>query len=473
MIDEGLIVPGTFLPSSRSLSSQYGIGRNTVVLAYERLLSEGLLETVKGRGTRVCDRLPFLPSEHPARKLSRTRAGKPKRQVAEIWREIDFTLPETSTDDSLIDFAPGKLSPQNFPYRVVEKFGKRALYRSRLPLSRYGEMQGLEALRISIAKHLSVNRGMKVDANNIVITAGTQEALNIVARLLLTPRSTVAVEDPCYQGAALTFKTYGARLAPIKVDQGGIDAAALSGIRASIVYLTPSHQFPTGGTLDLYRRHKVIEWARSTGAYIVEDDYDSDYRYDSPPLVSMAGADDSDSVIYIGTVSKSLGPGFRIGYLVVPSAMSDAACRVKATMSLGSNFLEQDIVEQFFHTGEYDRQLRRIRKLYIATRDTIVERLAAQFSNLSLEIWGVDAGMHFMWLLPPGFPEAKLVTASALRHKVRAHTIESAGAVNFDDSELAPRAMILGYSSMTPQQAVFAVDRIADVIRSLRRGGQP
>ena len=235
-------------------------------------------------------------------------------------------------------------------------------------------------------------------------------------------------------------------MVPIDVDADGIVVEQLARTKARLLYVTPSHQFPTGATLTLQRRRDLLRWARDTGAYIIEDDYDSDYRYDSPPLMSLAGLDRSDSVIYLGTVSKSLGPGLRIGYLVAPPALAETAVRIKTMQTLGNQYLEQKIVSGFLLSGTYQRHLRRIRKLYLETRDAMLGRLAEHFGPL--DIRGKDSGMHLMWTLPCELDDASAISKRVRQYGVQVHTIESAGAKDFG-SPYRDRSLIFGYSSLT------------------------
>ncbi len=467
LINDGTLQPGTFLPSTRHFCKQYSIGRNTVIQAYDVLLSEGYVEAVRGRGTRVSQ---DLCDENLVGEEQQNQAPDAiKATINPNWDGLNFRLPEIEMADSVINFAPGKINPENFPTKIVEKFGNNALSLIKNPLSQYSEISGISPLRAAIAEHLSVHRGMKADPDSIIVTHGTQEALNLVARLFVSQGTKVGVENPCYQGAALAFKSCGADIVPLDVDDDGLIAGNLETFAGNLLYLTPSHQFPTGSTLSIERRKQVIDWARRTGSHVIEDDYDSDYRYDSPPLYSLAGLDQLNSVIYIGTVSKSLGPGFRIGFIVAPSHLTDAIMRAKAISSLSGQFIEQKIVTYFFESGSYQRQVRRIRQAYQNNRDIVLERIAYNFPEIEPEIWGSDAGMHFMWLLPDHFPSADTVARRASKLGVRVHTTTSAGAVDFN-SRFSKRGLIIGYSSMSPSQAKSGIDVVSDAIRG---GSEP
>jgi GntR family transcriptional regulator/MocR family aminotransferase len=455
LIIDGAIRPGTTLPSTRAVSFQYKIARNTVLNAYDWLQSEGYIESVAGLKTQVSAQLPevCLGTKPPeGSSLSKPLATK---KVVPVWNTPDLLLPEIDENAVSIDFAPGKINPDHFPTKLVQRFGQDALHHIHKPLTTYRNLTGLHSLKDAIAEHLSTSRGMNVSAEQIIVTAGIQEALNIISRLFISKGFKVAVENPCYQGAARTFHSYGATTIPVDVDADGLIVENLKKDDAKLLYVTPSHQFPTGATLSLERRHALLNWANETGAYIIEDDYDSDYRYDSPPLVSLAGADRSNSVIYLGTVSKSLGPGFRIGYLVMPPALADSAARIKILMTMGHQYIEQKIVNDFFVTGAYQRHLRRIRKHYLNTRDALLDRLNHHFGDLSIR--GQDSGMHLMWMMPENFPKSAVVSKSTRRLGAQIHTVESAGAMDFG-SKYRNRGLIFGYSSLSPEQVTTGID---------------
>ena len=457
LIVDGVISPGVVIPSTRALSKQYTVARNTVLIAYDWLLSEGYVETKPGLGTHVSWRLPETclrigegkSTDEPSEKS--TVGAKPQP----VWNTPDLKLPETDDKTSKIDFAPGKINPKHFPEKLVRRFGNNALRNANSYLTRYCNLTGLPSLKDAIADHLSMSRGMRANSEQIIITSGIQEALNIISRMFVSKGTEVAVENPCYQGACLTFGSYGATLLPIDVDNEGIIVDQLYNCNAKLLYLTPSHQFPIGATLAQTRRHDVLNWALAKGAYIVEDDYDSDYRYDSPPLTSLAGSDRSDSVIYLGTLSKSLGPGFRVGYLIVPQTLVDSATSIKTMSTLGNQYIEQKIISDFFSTGAYHRHLRRIRKYYLDTRDALLAQLEKRFGDIT--VIGKDSGMHLAWIMPDRFPASARVSEKVRQFNVSIHTVESAGAIDYG-SIYRDNTLIFGYSSLAPKQVTKGID---------------
>lgn len=460
----GRIPPGAEVPASRVLAHEYGISRNTVMQAYEWLLSEGYLETHPGARTVVSRNLPeqSLNVGPIGMELSRTAAQlAPKAPVVFKHRAPNLAERKSRTPD--IDFWPGRPNHRHFPLTALKRAIAECLVSPATALSEYGDPAGLASLRQAIAAHLQASRGIHVDADQIIVTSGIQEALNIISRIFIAPGTDVVVENPCYDSAALVFESYGARLVPIGIDENGIDVTALRSTSASLAYVTPSHQFPTGVTLPLERRLKLIEWARTSGAYLIEDDYDSDYRYSGPPLIALAGLDTSGSVFYLGTFSKSIGAGLRTGYMVVPQSLVETARAVKTLSNYGNAWIEQVALADFLRGG-FQRHLRRIRRLYAESRDVLISELQRVFGPQ--DIWGAENGMHVMWRLPARFPDAETFVAQVRMHGVELHTLLSGGARDFG-SPFVRNGVLLGYSSLTKQQIIAGVRAIANASEEL------
>ena len=352
-----------------------------------------------------------------------------------------------------------------FPIATWRKLADEKLSGLANELTNYGDPAGLPALRAAIARHVAAARGLVCSAKSVIVTAGTQEALNIIARMLVTKATGVVVEDPCYASPAYTFRSYGARLHPVPVDRDGLITDLLPERGVSFAYVTPSHQFPTGATLAPARRRALLAWADRSGAYIVEDDYDSDYNFDGPPALSIAGADGGTDggtcVIYIGTFSKSLGAGVRTGYLIVPPQLIAVARAIKTMGTYGHPWLEQAILDGFLNSGSYQRHLRTLRKACSETLHCLTSRLQTAFGPL--EIWGLNSGMHVMWLLPDWMPAPQDFRARLAAQGVRIHTLESGGA--YCASGLyRDRAILLGYAALRQREIINAVDTMARVV---------
>jgi GntR family transcriptional regulator/MocR family aminotransferase len=332
------------------------------------------------------------------------------------------------------------------------------LARSSNNLSRYDSPSGNLELRQAIAEHIGATRGIRATPEQVVITAGAQEGMNLICRLLVEPGVRVAVEDPCYGGAARIFRSYGAELVPVPVDKQGIDLAQLETVAAAFAYVTPSHQFPTGATLPLERRLRLLQWAQTIGSYVVEDDYDSDFRYDGPPLAALAGLDRNGCVLYMGTFSKSIGAGLRLGFLVIPQHLIDVMLTVKSLATYGHPWLDQIVLAEFIRGGGYRRHLRHIRQLYRRARDTLVHSLERHFG--AQELSGQDAGMHLMWTLPPEFAPPAKFAAAAATEGVGVYTLSAVGAIEFESRRHA-RGVVLGYSALSDNQIETGIRRMA------------
>jgi GntR family transcriptional regulator/MocR family aminotransferase len=464
----GQLAQGAEIPASRVLAREYGISRNTVIQAYEWLLSEGYLETHPGARTLVSRNLPerSLNVGPIGNDLSRSAARvAPKTPI--IFKSRPPKLPRYGASEAEIDFWPGRPNHRQFPLWALKQSIVECLVTPASALSDYGDPGGLLALREGIAGYLRAARGIRVDPDQIVVTSGVQEALNIVARMFIAPGAEVVVENPCYGSAALVFESYGARMVPVDVDEHGMDVSRLPGAKTALAYVTPSHQFPTGATLPLERRLKLIEWAHNTGAYLIEDDYDSDYRYAGPPLVALAGLDTSGSVIYVGTFSKSIGAGLRTGYMVVPRHLVETARDIKTLTSYGHPWIEQVALADFLRGG-FQRHLRRIRRSYAEVRDVLISELVRAFGPQ--EIWGTENGMHIMWRLPAGLPPPNAFVERIRSYGVGVHTLASGGARDFG-SRYADSTLLLGYSSLTKQQIISGVRAMARAAEDLASKG--
>jgi GntR family transcriptional regulator / MocR family aminotransferase len=461
----GRLAPGSELPASRLLANQYGVSRNTVLHAYEWLASEGYVETQRGTRTFVSLNLPehsLLVDRSVGRRNSDSPRGVPKTPVLFQGERPDFF--ETGPNKPKIDFWPGRPNRAYFPLYAIRKLFLERISNAGRAFTEYGDMGGVPELRVAIARHLDLARGFRVEPSQIFITSGIQEALNIVSRLFVQPGTPVGVEDPCYVSAALVFKSYGATLMPIEVDREGMRVDGIGGLKARLIYVTPSHQFPTGVTLSLERRLRLLEWAQNTGAYLLEDDYDSDFRYFGPPLTALAGLDVSRSVIYLGTFSKSIGAGLRTGFLVVPPQLVEPTMTVKVLLNYGHPWAEQALLADFLNSRSYQRHLRKIRHAYSVVRDYLLSELKRAFGEV--DIWGAETGMHVMWRLPKGFPSAQEFAAATKAYGVKIHTLESAGA-NDIASPYGADSILLGYSALSKQEIRVGVQAMEKALLDL------
>jgi GntR family transcriptional regulator/MocR family aminotransferase len=410
------IAPGERVPSTRALAGLLKVSRNTAVMAYEQLIAEGYLAArIGAAGTVVSSALPqdslcsnssmppgvrrhTLPSASGRLAIAGERILRAAGAVANSLGMPTLTW-ELTPPRIQYDFRPGRAAFADLPYALwCRLLGSRARHASMRDLD-YGPPQGRWELREAIAIRLRRLRGIDATPGRVVIVHGTQQALGLIIRVLLNPADRVLIEEPHYTGARVAFISAGAELVTAAVDNDGIQIPKVGGQRSvRLAYVTPSHQFPTGVVLPAARRLELLTWASRVGAFVVEDDYDSEYRYDGPPLQALAGLDWDDRVIYVGTFSKILFPGLRLGYLVLPESLVEPFAAAKAIEDTGSSALEQLALADFISEGHFDRHLRRTNASNAARRNALVAAVCKEFGERA-EICGANAGLHLLvWL---------------------------------------------------------------------------
>lgn len=461
MILGGQLKSGMALPPSRILSDRFAISRNTVTIAYDRLVAEGYVES---RGTAGIFVSPIVPDDLFSISGDRAQSNGPLPDETGEPLLCFAGSPGGGDDRAEADFWVGRSDPASFPHKIWRKIVNRRLSGDASFLTDYCDPAGIPDLREAIAGHLGRVRGMSVTSDQIIVTGGGQDALNLINQLVSSETSQLCIENPCYQGAAMLFQSVGRPVIPISIDSEGIEVANLPKTPGSLLYVTPSHQFPTGVMLPLNRRLALLRWAEETDSYIVEDDYDSDFRYDGPPLMALAGLDRCRRVFYVGTFSKSVGAGLRLGYAALPRLYWEKARLLKAQMSNGQPWLEQAALTDFIQDGHFERHLRKTRLVYKARRDCLVAALNANFDNP--RITGAESGLHFVWHLPEGSPPARTIQLAARSIGVGVYANRSGAAFNFD--EQAPDdALMFGYSSLKEPQIEKAIKSLRDVFRNL------
>jgi GntR family transcriptional regulator/MocR family aminotransferase len=467
----GLLPPATRLPSTRALGLELGVSRNVVLLAYEQLLAEGYAEGRPGSGTYVAAALPESPrAARPRRGTVRAaHAGRLSRYGRRL-AEIPPATPTWSLEPRLpYDFRYGVPSMEDFPHTVWRGIVSRRMRAGSQEGMAYGPPEGHAPLRQALAAYLRRARGVVCDADQILIVNGSQQALDLAARVLLDPGDHVVIEDPQYQGARRVFAAAGATAVPVPVDADGLDPARIPGRSpaARLAYVTPSHQFPTGVVMSLARRLALLEWAERAGAYIVEDDYDGEYRYEGRPIEAVQGLDPGGRVIYMGTFSKVLFPALRLGYLVLPPPLVAPFTAAKWLTDRHTATLEQEVLAEFIAEGHFERHLRRARTRNASRRKVLLASLAEHLGDRA-EIMGANAGMHLMvWLghVPPrslGRVIAAAADAGVGVYPVAPYYIEP------------PRraGLIVGYASLTEGEIRTGIGRLGSIVRSeWARGG--
>ncbi len=467
MILDGLLKPGMALPPSRLLSERYSISRNTVTLAYDRLVAEGYVESRGTAGTFVSSTLPDdMLSVHGGRAPSNGPVPDNSDPL------LCFAgSPGGGSHRPRYDFWVGRSDPDSFPLRIWRQLINRRLTKDQShALTDYCDPAGVPELREAIGAHLGRARGMGITQDQIIVTTGGQEALNLICKLVGPDIAQLCIENPCYLGAAMLFRSVGKPIVPIPVDADGLKLEQLPTSGRNLLYVTPSHQFPTGVTMPLARRLALLRWAEETDSYIIEDDYDSDFRYDGPPITSLAGIGRCRRVFYVGTFSKSIGAGLRIGYAVVPRLYWDDARLLKAQMSNGHSWLEQSALSAFIIEGHFERHLRKLRQLYKARRNCLEHELRSHFRDPHLS--GAECGLHFIWRLPPHFPSAQKIQLAAREAGVGVYALRSGAAFDFrDDSK--DDVLVLGFSSLSEESIREAVRILKTTVQSLGASVEP
>lgn len=445
------------LPSSRDLADSLQVSRNTVVLAYQWLTSEGYIETRRGAGTFVCRVVSDSPEDKPT---PQPPASDPCVRPPIVVPYETPILISRSTQRPPFDFWYGRPDHRQFPVRIWSRLLADHLTCTTANLADYTDQAGHADLREAIANHLAVAKGLSARANQVVVTSGAQEGLNLISRLFIREGVRVAMEDPSYAAAAALFRSYGAEISPTPVDDEGLEPGPLHATPPTLIYTTPSHQFPTGVVMSLARRQALLSTAEAINAYVIEDDYDGEVIYDRPPIAALAALDQSRRTIYVGSFSKSIGAGIRLGFLVLPQELVGPATAIKSMSSYGQAWLEQAALAAFIRDGSFRTHLRRIRTVYRARRDTLIAGLQWLFGS-EVRITGSDAGLHLVCRLPDGAPDARAVCDLARGVGVGFYTPESAGASLFGDNGGPERRLVLGYAALTHTEIETALQRVA------------
>jgi GntR family transcriptional regulator/MocR family aminotransferase len=447
----GALRPRTKLPSTRGLSLQLAVSRSAVVSAYEQLLAEGYVSGKIGAGTYIAADLPEAFDAGAQRRKKRSASvAKPPAPSRPIGDFVDVTLQSDerpfNLGRTLVDARTAELW-RKLSARTLRSFSRQHLG--------YGDPHGMTELRRSVCDYLQATRAVRCEAEQIVITAGTQQAIDIVTRVLQGPDKEVWVEDPGYPLTRHALMAAGAKVRPIPVDQFGIDLA--EGIRlapkARAVFVTPSHQFPKGVVLSMARRLELLAWARESGAWIVEDDYASEFRYGGRPLASLQGLDEAERVIYIGTLNKALFPGLRLGYAVVPPSLVRNFVAARYLMDRQPSSLCQAVVAAFMEEGHFAAHIRRMRELYRGQRDALVSALRGRL-GAHLIVDPPDQGMHLVAYTRRGLSDVN-IERSAREHGVIVRAMSRLYI------EAPPRsALMMGFSGYPRQTMAPAITRL-------------
>jgi GntR family transcriptional regulator/MocR family aminotransferase len=453
---EGRLRPGARLPATRDLGRQYGLARGTIVNAFDQLKSEGYVEGSVGSGTYVSKVLPDDLLQAPREDGPGTPAPrKRRRRVSDYAGRVNL-FPNLEVRPTRA-FRANMPALDLFPTTLWAQVAARRLRCVSTNLLVGCSPMGYPPLRQAVATYLSTSRGVKCVPEQVAIISGVQEALDLTARLFLNPGDRVCTENPGYPGAAITFKSGGARVSGIRLDDDGIQVQDVSLRGARLVYVTPGHQFPVGVTMSLARRLQLLEWARKSGALILEDDYDSEYRYAGRPVPALQGLDRHGLVLFTGSFSKVLFPSLRLGYLVVPSDLVDYVSATLSVTSRHAPLLEQAVLCDFITEGHFGRHLRRMREVY-AERLSVLLECARQSLTGLLEISGVEAGLQTTGWLSNGLDGESVATAAAKRD------VEVTPLSRYSHGRMPREGLQLGFAAMDAKEIRRGVRELAIVL---------
>lgn len=470
---DGTYGAGTLLPSTRACAAERGLSRTTVSTVYEQLAAEGFIETKAGASSRVAAGAMSARGARAGagRGSSGHRDSLPQARLSAFGQRVrNLKLASTEAPAAgHIDFKYGPLAGADFPTLAWMK-ASRKVERERPPRLAYTDPRGDPGLRRALQAYLARARGISCQLDQLLIVNGSQQALDLCARVLLDPGDLVVVENPGYRMAHHVFSAVGARLLGIPVDQQGLMTDELARVRhAALAFVTPTHQFPLGAFLAMPRRQALLKWAAQTGAWILEDDYDSEYRYAVRPEPTLQSLDARGAVIYIGTFSKTLSPELRLGYMIVPPQLAGTFASAKQLADRHAASHAQRTLAVLLEEGSYDRHVRRIRRLQEARRGALLSALERHLPG-RVSVEGASSGLHLVaWIDGvSGEREADLVAAAEKEHVL----VYPVGPLYLPQRGAAARrrtaGLLLGYALLDPDQIERGVKRLAAAIRMVR-----
>jgi GntR family transcriptional regulator / MocR family aminotransferase len=466
-IRSGALPPGVALPPTRALATELGVTRGVVVEAYAQLVAEGYLTSRSGGYTQVAPAPAAAPPAaapgpgRPGPEPGRPAPSRPPHPLPAPAPPPRSLLAPAPPPRPMVDFGYGRSNVAAFPRAAWLRSVRRVLTEAADERLGYLDGRGAVELRSALAAYLNRVRGTNADPETIVVTNGYAQAVSLLIGVLAARGArTVAVEDPSASDDARPIaQALGLNVVGVPVGDDGVRVDAVAELDADLLILTPSHQWPTGGVLAPQARAAVLGWAQRTGALVLEDDYDAEYRYDRAPIGAMQGLD-PDRVAYAGTASKTLAPGFRLGWLILPTELAEPFAEAKLLADRGSPVLDQLTFADFLSRGEFDRHLRRMRRVYRARRDTLLTALAQHLPEL--EPAGIAAGLHLVAWLPRELEEAAVIAAAARQG------VAVAGVSPYRLSPAPRGGLIFGYSNLSERAIVDGIMRLARAVSRLR-----
>jgi GntR family transcriptional regulator/MocR family aminotransferase len=463
----GRLGPGARLPATRDLAQHHGLARGTILGAFEQLKSEGYVEASVGSGTYVARVLPdrLLEAGRASRAIrarssrENTEEKRAPRRLSDYGRRV-HPFPDLESGPARA-FRANQPAVDLFPTTLWAQITARRLRRATANLLLGCPPLGYRPLREAVAAYLTTARGVQCSAEQVAIVSGVQEALDLVARLFLNPGDRVAIENPGYIGAAFAFEAFGATVVPVPVDAEGLTLGdPLQGAR--LVYVTPAHQFPLGVSMSLPRRLALLEWARTSGALLFEDDYDSEYRYSGRPVPALQGLDRHGQVLFAGSFSKVLFPSLRLGYLVLPPDLVDRFAAAQSVTHRHAPLLDQAVLADFLVEGHFGRHIRRMREVYAERLSVLLESAKESLAG-RLEISGVEAGLQTVGWLRGGI-DGEAAEKAAIERGVEVTPLSRYGR-----GPVAEDGLLLGFAAVDPQEIRRGVRELAAALEGEAR----
>jgi GntR family transcriptional regulator/MocR family aminotransferase len=460
----GRLRPGTRLPATRDLAAEYGLSRGTIVTAFEELKAEGYVDGSVGSGTYVSKVLPEELLEVRRANAKEAPLSHPRRVLSEYGKAVR-AFPGLSKRP-IRAFRPNLPALDEFPVTLWAQIANRRLRHASVTMLTGSDAMGYGPLRGAIAGYVSRSRGVLCSPEQVIVTSGVQESLDLTVRLFVGRGDKVYMEDPGYVGGSRVFEAAGANLISLPVDEHGAMSPEARQT-ARLMYITPAHQAPLGVAMSLKRRLEMLAWARKTGALIFEDDYDGEYRYRGRPLPSLQGLDRNNVVLFAGSFSKVLFPALRLGYLIVPEDLVERYAAAKSILNRHAPVLEQTILCEFIEAGHFGRHLRRMREVYSERLGVLLE-MGDRHLKGEMEISKIEAGLQTVGWLARGLDDREAAQAASNRG------VDSIALTSFyrDPQELAQRdrhGLQLGFAAVTPREIQRGVEELARALESMPR----
>jgi GntR family transcriptional regulator / MocR family aminotransferase len=461
---EGVFAPGMRLPSTRALANDLGVSRTTVLQAFERLVSEGYATARSGAGTRVATTLSTTAHRRSSMRVERSGPRAPDR-TPRLSRSTMAVLDEFKNPRpafQMVPFALGIPAIDEFPVALWARLIGR-LWRTRAAeMLGFTDVRGFPPLREAIAQYVMTARGVRCTADQVLVVNGAQHGIDLMARMLLDPGDTVWVEDPGWRPMRATLRAAGAQLVRVPVDGQGIDVheGERRAPNARLALVTPSYQAPLGVALTLERRLALLDWAARADAWVLEDDYNGEYRYDTDPIPAVQALDRAERVIYVGSFSKTVAPGLRVGYLVLPLSLVSVARTTRLASDMHTSVAEQAVLAEFLSGGHFARHIRRTRELYRQRQSDLLE-LGARLTPGLLEMRAAPAGMRLLALLPLGV-DARAVSWAAAERGVQVTPLSRSAPKSITNGR---EGLLLGYAAYDRAAMESALRVLAQVVR--------